>query len=52
MTFDPSVVSLKELSRFLKFVEFFQKYYSIKNECKNEKKIIMKTKKIMKKFIK
>ena len=31
-SFDPSVVSLREISRFSKCVEFFQKYYTIKNE--------------------
>jgi len=30
-TFDPSVVSLREISRFYKCVEFFQKYFSIKD---------------------
>ena len=30
-TFDPSVVSLREISRFSKSLEFFQKYFSIKN---------------------
>ena len=34
--FDPSVVSLRELSRFIKCVEFLQKYYKIKNEYENE----------------
>ena len=35
-TFDPSVVSLREISRFSKCVEFFQKYFNIKNEYENE----------------
>ena len=35
-TFDPSVVSLRDISRFSKCVEFFQKYYTIKNEYDNE----------------
>ena len=30
-TFDPSVVSLREISRFSKCIEFFQKYFTIKN---------------------
>ena len=30
-TFDPSVVSLREISRFSKSLEFFQKYFNIKN---------------------
>ena len=34
-TFDPSVVSLREISRFSKCVEFFQKYFSIKDEYLN-----------------
>jgi hypothetical protein len=32
-TFDPSVVSLREISRFSKIVHFFQKYFSIKRKC-------------------
>ena len=40
--FDPSVISLRELSRFIKCVEFFQKYYTIKNEYENELKGINK----------
>ena len=35
--FDPSIISLREIKRFSKCVEFFQKYYSIINE--NESKI-------------
>ena len=34
-TFDPSVVSLREISRFCKCVEFLQKYFSIKDEYLN-----------------
>ena len=34
--FEPSVVSLREVSRFLKIVEFLKKYYTIKNEYENE----------------
>ena len=34
--FDPSVVSLRDISRFLKYVEFLQKYYTIKNDYENE----------------
>ena len=34
--FEPSIISLREISRFLKCVEFFQKYYTIKNEYENE----------------
>jgi len=30
-TFDPSVVSLREIARFSKCLEFFQKYFTIKN---------------------
>ena len=35
-TFDPSVVSLREISRFSKCVEFFQNYFIFKNEYENE----------------
>ena len=35
-TFDPSVVSLREISRFSRCVEFFQNYYTIKNEYQND----------------
>ena len=35
--FDPSVVSLREISRFSKIVDFFQKYYIIKNEYEENK---------------
>ena len=34
--FDYSIVSLREISRFSKCVEFFQEYYSKKNEYENE----------------
>ena len=34
--FDPSVVSLREISRFSKCVEFFQEYFKIKNDYENE----------------
>ena len=34
--FDPLLVSLREISRFLKCFEFFQNYFNIKNEYKNE----------------
>ena len=34
--FDPSLVSLRDISRFLKCFEFFKKYYTIKNEYENE----------------
>ena len=34
--FDPSVVSLREIFRFSKCVEFFQKYYTIKNDYEIE----------------
>ena len=36
-TFDPSVVSLREISRFKTIVEFFQKYLIIKRKCKEIK---------------
>ena len=38
-TFDPSVVSLREISRFSKCVDFFQKYFSNKDEYINIKNI-------------
>ena len=47
--FDYSIVSLREISRFSKSVEFFKEYYSIKDEYlaeKNNKPIKEKTKKI------
>ena len=34
-TFDPSAVSLREISRFSKCVDFFQKYFSIKDKYLN-----------------
>jgi hypothetical protein len=36
-TFDTSVVSLREISRFGKIVEFFQKYSVIKRKCEENK---------------
>jgi len=36
-TFDPSVVSLREISRFSKIVTFFPKYLAIKRKCKENK---------------
>ena len=36
-TFDPSVVSLREISRFYKCVEFFKNYYFKKDEYLNKK---------------
>jgi hypothetical protein len=36
--FDTSVVSLREIVRFTKCVEFFKQYYSIKNIYENEEK--------------
>ena len=30
-TFDPSVVSLREIARFTKCIDFFNKYFNIKN---------------------
>ena len=33
--FDPSVVSLREIARFSKCIEFFQKYFEIKNKHLN-----------------
>jgi MoxR-like ATPase len=36
-TFDTSVVSLREISRFGKIVEFFQKYFVIKRKCEENK---------------
>lgn len=36
-TFDPSVVSLREISRFSKIVRFFLNYFSHKRNC-NEKR--------------
>ena len=40
-TFDTSVVSLREINRFVKIVEFFKEYFSIKRKCeeKEENKI-------------
>ena len=35
-TFDTSVVSLREISRFTKCVEFFQYYFTVKNEYENK----------------
>jgi len=35
--FDPSVVSLREISRFTKIVTFFQKYLAIKRKCEESK---------------
>ena len=32
-TFDTSIVSLREISRFFKMVDFFKKYFSIKMKC-------------------
>ena len=45
--FDTSIVSLREISRFSKIVEFFQKYFSIKRKYveKENDNIIEKTKK-------
>ena len=34
-TFDPSVVSLREIARFLKCVEFFMSYFNKKNQYEN-----------------
>ena len=31
-TFDPSIVSLREITRFLKCIEFFKNYFTIKNK--------------------
>jgi len=36
-TFDTSVVSLREINRFVKIVEFFKKYFSIKRKCEEKK---------------
>ena len=36
-TFDPSVVSLREISRFTKIVKFFRLYFSIKRKCEENK---------------
>ena len=35
-TFDPSVVSLREVSRFVKIVEFFKNYFAIKRKCEEK----------------
>ena len=35
--YDPSAVSLRDISRFLKIFEFFIYYYTKKNECENRK---------------
>jgi energy-coupling factor transporter ATP-binding protein EcfA2 len=35
-TFDPSVVSLREISRFEKIVHFFQQYFLIKRKCEEK----------------
>ena len=35
-TFDSSVVSLREIARFTKCVEFFKKYFTLKNKYENE----------------
>ena len=34
-TFDPSIVSLREMTRFTKCCEFFVEYYKLKNKYKN-----------------
>ena len=34
-TFDPSVVSLREIARFSKCIEFFKNYFTIKNKYEN-----------------
>ena len=34
--YDYSIVSLRDIDRFIKLVEFFQKYYAIKEEFNNE----------------
>jgi hypothetical protein len=36
-TFDTSVVSLREINRFVKIVEFFKKYFAIKRKCEKKK---------------
>ena len=41
-TYDPSVVSLREISRFSKCIEFFNKYFTIKNNYKGKKNEIKK----------
>ena len=33
--YDPSIVSLREIERFSKYMKFFQKYFIIKNENEN-----------------
>ena len=35
-TFDTSVVSLREINRFVKIVGFFKKYFTIKRKCKEK----------------
>jgi hypothetical protein len=35
-TFDTSVVSLREINRFVKIVEFFKKYFAIKRKCEEK----------------
>ena len=35
--YDPSIISLGEISKFLKLVQFFMRYYEIKEECMNKK---------------
>ena len=35
-TFDPSVVSLREIARFNSFIKFFKEYFKIKNQFENK----------------
>ena len=39
--YDPSIVSLREIERFLKYIEFFNSYFTIKNKIQNIWKILI-----------
>ena len=36
---DPSIVSLRDINRFVEIVSFFEKYFSIKRKCEKEENI-------------
>ena len=36
---DPSIVSLRDINRFVEIVSFFEKYFAIKRKCEKEKNI-------------
>ena len=46
--FYSSIISLRDISKFIKFVEFFKEYYSIKDECETDKNSEKKDKKDIK----